>query len=66
MDDFYVRKPGRSWHLFLTWTRVPGRVVTVCERSILNPEESKTLPTGKTCESCYRLRSKARIEADAG
>lgn len=43
-----------SWHVIRNFTRVPGRVVTVCGRTFEGPT-SDTLPSGKSCESCLRL-----------
>lgn len=45
-----------SWHFLRTWTRVPGRLITVCGRTFDSAEVSNlALPRGKTCETCLRL-----------
>ena len=51
---------GRSWHLIRTWTRVPGRAITLCGK----PAHGSTIDdfgAERSCESC--LRAKARNEA---
>ena len=51
-----------SWHVVRTWTRVPGRALTLCGRSVTGVEHAlPDFPAGaKTCESC--LRSLAKLQ----
>lgn len=51
-----------SWHAIRTWTRVPGRAVTLCGRLVNDVTVAlDDFPTGdKTCESC--LRSLAKVQ----
>ena len=64
----YVRI--RSWHVIKTWTRVPGRALTLCGRQVDTLVETPHggeghatapgLPLGdKSCESCLRLAQQA-------
>lgn len=55
----YVKSPKarRSWHLLATWTRVPGRALTVCGLSIVDALEHDGVPAQRTCENCYRRRA---------
>jgi hypothetical protein len=48
----------RSWHLFGTWTRMPGVLITLCGRRADSPEMRDTLPEGKSCESCLRIHAR--------
>ena len=53
----YVR--FRSWHVIKTWTRVPGRALTLCGR-LATGATADVLPLGdKSCETCLRLQAKA-------
>ena len=54
----------RSWHLIRTWTRVPGRAITLCGRSAEGQESGEPPSDEATCESCFRIRE--RRQADAG
>lgn len=58
----YVRI--RSWHIISTWTRVPGRGITRCGRTVVTMGTAAEnvrvtapfLPTNeKSCETCLRL-----------
>jgi hypothetical protein len=58
----YLRgKPTQSWHLFRTWSRVPGLAITVCGRRLRDPEERDDLPAQRTCEACYRVKAAAEV-----
>jgi len=49
------RRPDLSWHALRTWTRVPGRAITRCGRTINEVEHRSDLPGNeKSCESCLR------------
>ena len=52
----------KSWHAVRNMTRVPGRVVTVCGRSVTG-DLIDALPAGKSCESCLRILARS---ADGG
>lgn len=59
-------KPRRSWHLLRTWTRAPGRAITLCGRTIQDPLEHDGVPAQRTCETCYRVNaSRQQTEDDA-
>lgn len=48
----------RSWHRVREWTRVPGRAITLCGRTV-SGQQSVTLPmTEKSCETCLRIDSR--------
>jgi hypothetical protein len=51
-----------SWHALRTWTRVPGRAITRCGRTVSDIEHA--LPDfpgdAKTCETCLRSLAKAQ------
>ena len=47
----------RSWHIVRTWTRVPGRFITLCGR-MGSGTSSMTFGDEKTCESCLRINAK--------
>lgn len=53
MDIEWVRI--RSWHAIRTHTRVPGGVVTVCGRNVVDARMSDVLPAGRSCETCLRI-----------
>lgn len=58
----YIRM--RSWHLIRTWTRVPGRAITLCGRTVQNRETANTLPMDeKSCETCLRMAEFQRDDA---
>ena len=47
----------RSWHVIRTWTRMPGRAITLCGRTS-DGESSPDLPMDeKSCETCLRIRA---------
>jgi len=48
----------RSWHIVRTWTRVPGRAITLCGRSASGPT-SDGFGESASCETCLRIESKA-------
>jgi len=48
----------RSWHIIRTWTRVPGRAITLCGRSATGPT-SAGFGDDKSCETCLRISAKA-------
>jgi hypothetical protein len=53
-----------SWHLLATWTRVPGRALTLCGRTVQDPPTSAELPGNeKSCETCLRLFAGEQAEA---
>jgi hypothetical protein len=45
----------RSWHIIRTWTRVPGRAITLCGKSATGETQPVFPPDEKTCETCLRL-----------
>lgn len=52
----------RSWHVIRTWTRVPGRAITLCGRDADGLTEN-TLPLDeKSCETCLRLATRREGE----
>ncbi len=55
----YVKSPNprRSWHLLRTWTRVPGRALTVCGLTIEGALEHDGVPAQRTCERCWRVKA---------
>ena len=56
----FIRKemrPDLSWHCLRTWTRVPGRAITLCGRSFTAVTRVE-LPADKTCETCLRISTK--------
>jgi len=61
-ETLWVR--ARSWHVFRTWTRTPGRLLTLCGRTINGaPDLVGTFPGGeRTCESCLRISAKETDE----
>ena len=45
-----------SWHAIRTWSRMPGRAITLCGRQSRDGEEtSDTLPSERSCETCLRI-----------
>ena len=58
MDLEYVQnadRPDLSWHVNRTWTRVPGRALALCGRTIPNAANRFDRPAEKTCETCLRI-----------
>lgn len=50
----------RSWHIVKTWTRVPGRAISLCGKTGDDVEHAPYPPADeKTCESCFRIRERA-------
>ena len=50
---------GRSAHAIRTWTRVPGRAVTRCGRTVGgNDFDDLRGFQGRTCENCLKLLAK--------
>ena len=45
----------RSWHIVKSWTRVPGRAVTYCGRTVVGDILDELRLTEKSCETCARL-----------
>lgn len=63
----YVRRrPDLSWHIFRTWSRVPGRAVSLCGRRIEAAETSDTFGDDRTCETCWRAKGRADAAPDTG
>lgn len=59
-DETFVREKdidNDSWHLLATWTRVPGRALSICGRTLNDAESRGGLPPGKTCETCFRIKA---------
>lgn len=55
MNVFWAQtKTKASWHIVATYTRVPGRMIARCGRTLLG-EPLDDRPAGKTCETCLRL-----------
>ncbi len=52
MDPSYVKI--RSWHVFVTWTRVPGQARTLCTRNASGPTADVIPANEKSCETCLR------------
>jgi hypothetical protein len=48
----------RSWHIVRTWTRVPGRAITLCGRSASGPT-AEGFGDDASCETCLRIAAKA-------
>lgn len=59
----WVRFPSRyaSWHLLRTWTRMPGRGITLCGRIVhpVDPPREHPPEESRTCELCFRVRERA-------
>lgn len=51
----------RSWHIVRTWTRMPGRAITLCGRTANPTVAAQEHPPGegRTCERCFQLRERA-------
>lgn len=47
----------RSYHVVRTWTRVPGRWITLCGRTG-GGDSVSDFGDGKTCETCLRIAAK--------
>lgn len=45
-----------SWHLVRSWTRVPGRAVTLCGRTASGPTADIFPNDEPSCETCARVR----------
>jgi hypothetical protein len=50
----------RSFHILRTWSRVPGRFITLCGR-VGNGEAELDFGNEKTCETCLRIARKRGI-----
>jgi len=48
----------RSWHIVRTWTRVPGRAITLCGRSA-SGATTDSFGDDASCETCLRIAAKA-------
>jgi hypothetical protein len=46
----------RSWHIIRTWTRVPGRAITLCGRTVVGDAYPEPAGGEATCETCFRIR----------
>lgn len=53
MDPQWVKI--RSWHVLLTWTRVPGVAMTRCGRRATGVAVDERPGNEPTCESCLRI-----------
>ena len=49
----------KSWHILRTWSRVPGRFITLCGR-VGTGDVVADFGDEKTCETCLRIASKAQ------
>lgn len=58
-EGLYVRI--KSYHILRTWTRVPGRFITLCGRQG-NGDAELTFGDDRTCESCLRIAAKRGLE----
>lgn len=60
-DRQYVRRPGRSWHIVRTHTRMFDGWIALCGRRIEMPDKDAVarLPSDKSCESCLRIARRA-------
>lgn len=47
----------RSWHVIRTWTRVPGRAITLCGRTATG-ESADSFGNERSCETCLRIQAK--------
>lgn len=50
--------PGRSWHILKTWTRVPGRAITLCGKPATG-STADDFGDERSCESCLRIKARA-------
>lgn len=51
----------RSVHVVRTWTRVPGRAITLCGRMATGATSDELPLEEKSCETCLRLKE-SRVE----
>lgn len=56
MDAKWIRI--RSWHAIRTWTRVPGRAITLCGLTAEGDSRLEFPADEKSCESCLRMLAK--------
>lgn len=57
-DRRYVRRrPGLSWHVVRTHTRLEDGWIALCGKRIIMDDAAAldTLPGAKSCESCLRI-----------
>lgn len=47
----------RSWHVIRTWTRVPGRAITLCGRTAEGPT-AEGRGDERSCETCLYIKAK--------
>jgi hypothetical protein len=48
----------RSWHVIRTWTRVPGRAITLCGRTATGESRDIFPSEERTCETCLRIAAR--------
>ena len=49
----------RSWHVVRTFTRVPGRAITLCGKQAQGQTSTGLPMAEKSCETCLRIRAKS-------
>lgn len=57
MNEYIRSSRRRSWHIVRNWTRVTGRAVALCGRTVMSLEIDRVSPAldEKGCETCERI-----------
>lgn len=59
----WIRTQSGSWHRVKTWTRVPGRAITLCGKTVNGDVQADRDHSEKSCESCFRIMDRENSKA---